>query len=369
MLDRRLIRNFDVTLVLLVLVICAIGMVTLYSATHGMSEVADPYHYVKRQAIFLGLGIACMLAICFSDYINLTNWVRYLYVANLALLILVLILGTETKGSMRWISIGFFDLQPSEIAKVIVIITLAKLLADREGRFERFSNVMPAILATALPMLLVFFQPDLGTSLVFIAVLMGMLYLAGVRARYLLYMVAAGAVVAPLLWFSFLQEYQKMRLMVFVDPAMDPIHYGYQIIQSMISIGSGGLLGKGFCESSQSRLQFLPEFHTDFIFSLFGEEFGFIGAIVLILLYFLLIYRILWIGTHSKDRFGSLICWGVAIMFFFQVLVNVGMTISIMPVTGLPLPFMSYGNNALLVNIIAIGLVLNVGMRRHKIQF
>lgn len=370
MIDRRLIKNFDFTLLLLLLALCGIGMVILYSATHSMDELADPMQMVKRQALFVGVGLAALLIICLIDYINFSYWMRYLYVINLVLLVLVLVLGREAKGSIRWISIGgFFDLQPSEIAKLILIIVLAKLLADREGRFDSFSDLLPALLATAVPMGLIFLQPDLGTSLVLIAVLMGMLYVAGARSRHLLALVAAGVAAFPLLWFKILEDYQKMRLMVFINPDMDPTHFGWQLLQSMIGIGSGGPFGKGLLESSQVRLEFLPEPHTDFIFSVLGEETGFAGCAILLLLFFMLIYRILWIGTHSKDQFGALLCCGVASMFTFQVLVNVGMTIGIMPVTGLPLPFISYGNNALLVNLCAAGLVLNVGMRRHKIQF
>lgn len=369
MVDRRLIKNFDYTLVLLVMALCAVGALTLYSATRGLDGLPDPLHFVKRQALFFGVGLACMVAVCLMDYINLANWTRYLYAGNLVLLALVLLFGHEVKGAQRWIQIGFFDLQPSEIAKIVLIITLARLLAEKQGKFSGFQDIFIPLLATLVPMGLIFLQPDLGTALVLIAVLMGMLYITGVHRRYLLALCLAGAAAAPLSWFFLLKDYHKARLLLFLNPELDPTGLGWQLLQSMIGIGSGGPFGRGLFNSTQVRLQFLPEPHTDFIFSVFGEEMGFAGAAVLLLLFFLLIYRILWIGSHSKDHFGALLCCGVAIMFTFQVLVNVGMTISIMPVTGLPLPFLSYGNNALLVNLIAVGLVLNVGMRRHKIQF
>jgi rod shape determining protein RodA len=369
MLDRRLIKNFDYTLVLLILALCAAGTLILYSATRGMDGIADPMHFVKRQALFFGVGMACLLAVCFTDYANFTNWVRYLYAGNLILLGLVLLIGTEVRGSTRSIDIGIFDLQPSEIAKLVLIITVAKLLADKEGKYTGFHDIFLPLAATLVPMGLIFRQPDLGTSLVLIAVLLGMLYVAGVHRRYLLSLCAAGAAVVPLFWFFLLKDYHKDRLLVFINPEVDPTGTGWQLLQSIIGIGSGGPFGRGLFNSTQVRLQFLPDHHTDFIFSVFGEELGFAGAAVLLLLFFCLIYRILWVGTHSKDQFGALLCAGVAIMFTFQVLVNIGMTIGIMPVTGLPLPFISYGNNALLVNLISIGIVLNVGMRRHKIQF
>ena len=367
MMDRRLIKNFDYFLLTLLLAICTVGTMILYSATRGME--ADPMYYVRRQLIFLSLGLGLILLICFIDYINFSNWARYIYAGSLVLLVVVLVAGTTTRGSMRWISIGFFEMQPSEIAKIALIIMLAKLLADKEGKFAGFPDLVPALIVTAIPMGLIFLQPDLGTSLVFVAVMMGMLYAVGVAGRYLAILAGSGLAAAPLLWFFFLEDYQKMRLMVFSNPDMDPTGSGWQLLQSMIGIGSGGPLGKGLFQSTQVRLQFLPDHYTDFIFSVLGEELGFAGAIGLLILFFLLIYRILWIGAHSKDQFGALICCGVAVLFTFQVLVNVGMTISIMPVTGLPLPFLSYGNNALLINLISVGLVLNVGMRRHKIQF
>ncbi len=369
MIDRRLIKNFDYPLLLLTMLLCAAGTLMLYSATRGMTD--DPLNFVRRQAIFLAVGFALLLIVCFIDYINFSYWARHLYAVNVILLILILVpnVGKTQMGATRWIPIGFFDLQPSEIAKFIMIVVLAKLLSDKEGKFGSFTDLVPTLIATAIPIGLIFLQPDLGTALVFAAVLMGMLYVAGAKSRYLLMMSGAGLAATPLLWFFLLQDYQKNRLLVFLDHNLDPTGLGYQLNQSMIGIGSGGYLGKGLFESTQVRLQFLPEHYTDFIFSVLGEELGFIGAAGLLLIFFFFIYRILWIGAHAKDRFGTLLCCGVAVMFVFQILVNVGMTISIMPVTGLPLPFMSYGNNALLVNLIAVGLVLNVSMRRYKIQF
>lgn len=368
-MKRRLIKNFDFYLLLSVIALCAAGTLTLYSATHGMEGLPDPFYFVKRQLLFMGAGAALMLLVCLIDYVNFRNWAGYLYVITLPLLILVLIVKDVDKGAMRRIQIGFFDLQPSEIAKLIIIIVLARLLADKEGKLPYFQDLLPSLAATALPMVLIFLQPDLGTSLVFLAVLLGMLYMAGAQGSHLAALVGSGLAAAPLFWFFLLKGYQKDRLLVFINPELDPTDKGLQLLQSMIGIGSGGPFGKGPFNSTQVRLGFLPEHYTDMIFSVFGEEMGYVGAVALLLLYFFLIYRILLIGARAKDHFGALICCGVAVMFFFQVLVNIGMTISIMPITGIPLPFMSYGNNALLVNLTAVGLVLNVAMRRHKIQF
>ena len=367
MINSKLFRNFDVVLFILALALAAYGLVVIYSATHVM-DLADPYYYVKRQAVWLGGGVAGVFAITVIDYMNFSAWARYIYAASLALLAGVLVMG-QGADVRRWISLGFADIQPSEYAKLALIIVLARVLAEREDRLGiSFWSMAPTLIYTALPMGLVFLQPDLGTAMVFIAILFGLVYTSGVNRRYILGIIAAGAAAFPFLW-SRLAEYQQMRLMSFLNPDLDPLGSGYQLMQSMIAIGSGWIWGKGLFDGTQVKLQYLPEQHTDFIFSVLGEELGFVGAIGLLLLFLLLIYRILSVATQAKDTFGALICSGVAVMFTFQVLVNVGMTMGIMPVTGLPLPFISYGGNSLLVNLLAIGLVINVGMRRQKIQF
>lgn len=367
MIDRRLLKNFDYLLLLLTLILCAYGIIVLSSATQGLSST-DPLLYVRKQLTWVGAGMGMLLLVISIDYINYYRWAWYFYAVNMIFLGLVLFFGRELEGASRWIDLRFFDFQPSELAKLIVIITLARLLVDGEERMSGFFSTWPFFLHILPPVFLIFLQPDLGTALVFFVIFLGMLYMAGVPLRNMAIYIAAGAAMIPLLW-SRLMEYQKMRLLVFINPEMDPLGYGYQLMQSMIAIGSGGIWGKGLSEGTQARLQFLPEQHTDFIFSVLGEELGLLGAVLLLALYFWLIYRILKIGSYSKDSFGALICTGVATMFTFQILVNIGMTVSVMPVTGLPLPFMSYGGSSMILNMLSIGVVLNVGMRRHKIQF
>ncbi len=367
MFDRRLLKNFDYQLFLIMLVLCAYGLFIISSATQGL-PIEDPSTYVRKQAVWMVLGFVALLLVVSIDYINYYRWSPYLYLANLFFLILVIFIGKEAGGASRWIDLIIFDFQPSEFAKIIVIISLARLLVNYKDRLEEFSGVLLISCYVAPPILLIFLQPDLGTALVFIIIFFGMLYMAGVPAKYLGLIAGSGIIAFPFLW-SQLQDYQKMRLIVFINPELDPLGFGYQLTQSVIAIGSGGLSGKGIYEGTQARLQFLPAQHTDFIFSVLGEEMGFLGALALLFLYFLLIYRILKIGSFSKDSFGALICTGVATLITFQVLVNIGMALSIMPVTGLPLPFMSYGGNSIIMNIVCIALVLNVGMRRHKIQF
>jgi rod shape determining protein RodA len=366
--DRRLFRSFDYLLLLTVLAIVAISLVVIGSAT--MSDIAGDAYYVKRQAVMFIVGFVLMLLVISIDYTQFYRFAPYLYVFNAILLLLVIFLGREGGGAQRWIDLRFFNLQPSELAKLIIIITLARHLAAREGNFDDVTSVLPAFLHVAIPMGLIFLQPDLGTALVFFAILFGMLFMAGAKLRHLaLYAVSGAAVGIPLLW-NIIKDYQKMRLIVFINPGLDPLGDGYQLMQSLIAVGSGGVWGKGlFAQGTQNSLNFLPESHTDLVFSVLAEQAGFIGAIVLLLLYMLLIFRVLRIGAHAKDTFGMLICIGVASMLLFHILVNVGMTIGIMPVTGLPLPFISYGANALMMNMMAVGLVLSIGMRRNRLMF
>jgi len=366
--DRRIFRNFDFLLLFTAGAIMMVSLIVISSATL-VNPTGDPNYFVKRQAVRFAIGLVVMLVVVSIDYTQFYRFSSYLYVFNLGLLLAVFFVGREGGGAQRWIDLKVFDLQPSEFAKVIIIISLARHLVSREGNFDSIFSIIPSFMHVALPMALIFLQPDLGTSLVFIAILYGMLFIAGARVRHLLlYAVVGIGVGFPILW-SKLKLYQKMRLTVFINPESDPLVYGYQLIQSMIAIGSGGLRGKGLFEGTQSQLEFLPAQHTDFIFSVLAEEMGFIGGVVLLLLFLLLIYRVIRTASLARDTFGALICIGVASMLTFQVLVNIGMTISIMPVTGLPLPFMSYGGSQVLANLIALGLVLNIGMRRHKLMF
>jgi rod shape determining protein RodA len=366
--DRRLWRSFDYLLLLTVLAIVGISLLVIGSAT--MNGLSGDNYYVKRQAMMFVVGFILMLIIISTDYTQFYRLSPYLYGINLVLLLVVIYLGRDAGGAQRWIDLRFFNLQPSELAKLIIIISLARHLAGREGNFEHMTSIIPAFIHVAVPMGLIFLQPDLGTALVFFAILFGMLFMAGAKFRHLAaYAVGGAAVGIPLLW-KVLKDYQKMRLIVFMNPEMDPINDGFQLIQSMIAVGSGGLRGKGlFAQGTQNSLRFLPESHTDLVFTVLAEQAGFIGAMILILLYVFMIFRILRIGANAKDTFGMLICIGVASMLLFHVLVNIGMTVGMMPVTGLPLPLMSYGGSSMMMNMMAIGLVLSIGMRRNRLMF
>ena len=341
MFDRRLLRNFDWLLLILVCTIVAVSLLIITSTTINIT--GDPLYFAKRQLIRFAVGFVAMLFILSIDYTYFFRLAPIMYLAIVAMLVAVLFIGSKGGGAQRWIDLGFFELQPSEFAKLGIIISLARLLSAQEGNFEDMS-VQFRPFSCCPPMGLVFLQPDLGTSLVFIVILFGMLYMAGLRVQHLLTYAGIGlAIGAPALWLL-LKDYQKKRLIIFINPYLDPLNDGYQIIQSLIAVGSGGLQGKGlFAPGTQNALNFLLEQHTDFVFSAYAEATGFVGSVILILLYTFLILRILRLAFLAKDTFGMLVCIGVAVMMTFHILVNIGMTIGIMPVTGIPLPLCLMG--------------------------
>jgi rod shape determining protein RodA len=280
--------------------------------------------------------------------------------------------GHVAGNAARWIDFGAFKFQPSEIAKVVIIITLAKTMAKKydEGGITHIKDLFPAFIKIIVPFALILEQPDLGTAMVFICILMGMLFVAGISYKLLLTIILAGVAAVPVMWNMILSDVQKDRILVFLNPGIDPLGAGYHVIQSMLAVGSGRIYGKGILtDNTLSQLNFVPAKNTDFIFSVNVEALGFVGGAIIITLYLLLIIRTIYLASKAKDAVGSLIITGVASMMFFHVFENIGMTMGMMPVTGLPLPFLSYGGSSMLTNMIAYGLVLNVGMRRQKINF
>ncbi len=335
-------------------------------------------YLVKRQIVWIALGIIAMAAVVYFSYNELKKHIRKIYVLNIVMLSAVLLLGHEAMGAQRWVQLGPFSFQPSEFSKIILIICLAGYLSTREGKLNTLRDLLPCFIYVGVPMFLVLLQPDLGTSLVFLAILFGMLYAAGARPALLSTIMGSGLFLAiGSVWaqmkfpdkFQILHDYQLQRITVFLDPWKDFQGAGYHIIQSQIAIGSSGLTGKGLLRGTQSLGQFLPIPESDFIFSVLSEQLGFLGALLLLALYFVLIYRVLVISREAKDTFGMLLAAGVASMFSFHILVNAGMTMGIMPVTGLPLPLFSYGGSNMIANMVALGLVINVCIRREKILF
>ncbi|MEX2421838.1 MAG: rod shape-determining protein RodA [Actinomycetota bacterium] len=365
--ERRAIRGIDVVLVVAVIALAVIGLFAIYSATHqSLSAVGlDPGRFVKRQVTFLGVGLVVLMIAASFDYRLLKVYAGIAYVSSLALLVLVQTpLGTTVRGSQRWFEMFGFQLAPSEIAKLALIAMLAAFLSELRGDLT-LNDVFRASGLAAIPAVLVFLQPDLGTSIVFAAILFGILIVAGARARYL-GILALTAVVLIFAGFQvgLVKEYQVERLRAFLDPANVDQNARYNRDQAEIAIGSGGLLGLGYLQGTQTNLDFVPEQHTDFVFTVVGEEFGFAGAATLLALYALVLWRAFRIASLSRDPFATLLASGIASMLALQMFVNVGMNIGIMPITGIPLPLVSYGGSSLLLNFASIGLLLNLHMRR-----
>jgi rod shape determining protein RodA len=365
--ERRAIRHIDPVLLLAILAIAVIGLFAIYSATHQSLAFArlDEGRFVKRQIAFLALGSVAVLVAASFDYRLLRVYAGLIYVSSLVLLVLVRTpLGTSVKGSQRWFELFGFQLAPSEIAKIAVICMLAAFLSEVRADIN-LRDVFRAAGLAAIPGVLVFLQPDLGTSIVFVAILVGILVVAGTRPRYL----GILALTAILLIFAGFQvglvkEYQLERLQAFLDSDNAGAAALYNRDQAEIAIGSGGLFGRGYLNGPQTNLDFVPEQHTDFIFTVIGEEFGFVGAMALLGLFGIVIWRAFRIAMISKDAFGTYLAAGIASMLALQIFVNVGMAIGIMPITGIPLPFVSYGGSSLLINSAAVGILLNVHMRR-----
>ena len=366
-LSKRLLRRTDLTLIAAAAAIVIMSLIIIGSATHVNTPSEERYWFVQRQGISIIVDIALAIFLMNFDYKILQRYGNHFYVFNLILLILVMLIGQTALGAQRWIALGPISIQPSEFSKLIMIIALAALM-EKRGRIRSLSDLTPVAGYVLVPFLLVLKQPDLGTSLVFLAIFFGMVFVAGIRLRILFGIFGLGLAAMPVLW-HFLKDYQKMRIMVFMDPNVDPLGAGYHIIQSKIAIGSGLLFGKGLFGGTQSQLNFLPENHTDFIFSVVGEELGFIGCAVLLLLYLIVLWRGIKIAQDASDTFGRLLAVGITSMIAFHVLVNVGMTMGIMPVTGIPLPLMSYGVSSLTTNIMAIAILLNIQLRRQKLLF
>ncbi|MDQ7859785.1 MAG: rod shape-determining protein RodA [Armatimonadota bacterium] len=340
--------------------ITAYGVVVLLSATHG---AAEPAAVLRTRLLHITLGLVALVTAASVDYRRLATAAGPIYVATVALLVAVLVVGDARLGAQRWIVLGpFGGFQPSEVAKLALIVTLARHL-DLARSLPRMRALFPFFAHAAVPALLVLRQPDMGTALVLVAILAAMLYVGGARPADLAGLAAAAAVVAPFFW-QLLHDYQRRRLTAFLDPAADPLGAGYALIQAKIAIGSGQLFGKGLFAGTQNVLRFIPEQHTDFIFTVVGEELGLAGTLALLALFLVWIWRALRIAAGARDRLGALMAAGVAAMMLFHVVVNVGMTIGLMPVTGIPLPLVSYGGSSLLVTLAATGLLVGIRLRR-----
>jgi len=362
----RLIENLDYTLLFAVVLLCFYGLLVLYSSTRlAVTGGSDPYFFVKRQSLWALVGFVFLTIIIFIDYHNLERYSRVIYFGAIILLIMVIFAGRLTYGARRWLAIGPFDFQPSEFAKIALIGFLADFLSKNKQKLDNFFYYLLPFAYTGLLVLLVFMQPDLGTSLVYLAILIIMLFAAGVKIKYLAFTFLASLSSIPVLWI-FLKDYQKNRLILFLNPNLDPLGGGYNVIQSKIAIGSGGFLGNGIFSGLQSQLNFLPAQHTDFVFSVVGEELGFIGTVLLLGLYAIILWRGIKIALEARDLLGSLLAAGAVSFLFFHIVVNIGMAMGMLPATGLPLPFLSYGGSFMISNLMVIGILLNVQLNKIK---
>jgi rod shape determining protein RodA len=369
LIEKKLVKNIDYMLILAIILLVCISIAVLSSATHA-PDTGD-YGMVKRQIMWGVISLVVGFIIITVDYNTVGNFAYFIYIGSILFLLLVKIpgIGVVRGGARSWIDLGVSSIQPSEFAKIGIIISFAKFLETREDKLDNIKGLIMPLLFVGFPAMLVFFEPDLGGTLVFMAIFAGMIFAAGISYRLILWGIISCIAAIPPAWVFLFEEHQKTRLLVFLNPGIDPLGGGYHVIQSMIAVGSGRLLGKGLHNGTQNKLDFLPEQHTDFIFSVLGEELGFIGAIIVIFLLFFILYRILDAARQAKDRFGYLVVIGVLSMLTFQIVENIGMTIGVMPITGLTLPFVSYGGSSLLANMIAIGMVISVGMRRQRINF
>ena len=362
----RLIENLDYTLLFAVVFLCFYGLLVLYSSTRlAVTVGSDPYFFVKRQSLWILLGFLFLTITIFIDYHNLERYSKLIYFGTVVLLIMVIFAGRSTYGARRWLAIGPFDFQPSEFAKIALIAFLADFLSKNKQKLDNFFYYLLPFAYTGLLILLVFMQPDLGTSLVYLAILIIMLFAVGVKIKYLVFTFFASLSSVPALWI-FLKDYQKNRLILFLNPNLDPLGGGYNVIQSRIAIGSGGFLGNGIFSGLQSQLNFLPAQHTDFIFSVVGEELGFLGVIFLLGLYVIILWRGIKIALEARDLLGSLLAAGAVSFLFFHIVVNIGMAMGMLPATGLPLPFLSYGGSFMISNLLVIGILLNVELNKIK---
>ncbi len=385
---KTLLKNMDKPLLLLLGLILLGNLVVLSSASANV-VAGQPYYYLQRQLVWVAIGLPLLGITALFDYRRLPGLARPLYLLLLMLLVAVLFT-TAKNNSHRWFDLGFMDFQPSELAKLGLVLVFAVYLTRRKGKMHRFSTLAQSALLLGLPAGLILIEPDLGTALVLGVLFLAMLWLGGLDQKLFLALVLLVVILAAGLfgllyqatdgfsqkmaddalphWLP-LKSYQATRLIIFINPYMDPLDSGYHIIQSEIAIGSGGLTGKGYGEGTQVQGNFLPYHHTDFIFSVVGEEFGFLGCAALLLLYFLLLLRLIRIGLHARDQLGALIAGGLTTLLAFQIFVNIGMTVGLTPVTGLPLPLLSYGGSSMLTNMLSFGLLFSIQTRGEQNLF
>jgi rod shape determining protein RodA len=373
-LDRRILKYLDFNIIGVVALLIGIGLLMVFSTTRDNTALThgNQFRMVERQLMAVVIGLVVGFFLLFVDYRISDRMSQLLYGLNLIMLLAVLFVGTESNGAKSWL----FGFQPSEFSKIIMIITMGKYLSEKES-LSSFYNFIGPFLFLLPPLALILLQPDMGTALVFIFFFFTMLYVAGAPGWKLLVIIFSGILLITIVFLAhhffgtpmFIKEYQVARLTSFINPERDPKGSGWNVRQAVIAVGSGQFFGKGLFRGSQGRLGYLPENYTDFIFAVLAEEIGFVGTFIVLFLYFTLIWRGFRIGFQAKDKTGSVIATGIVSMLLFHILENVGMNIGIMPITGIPLPFLSFGGSAMIANIVAVSILSNIWARHQKIMF
>ncbi|MBR7163546.1 MAG: rod shape-determining protein RodA [Clostridia bacterium] len=364
---RNYFKQLDYALLVISVLLGLLGLLMIASATNSAEGSRD----ILVQSLAMGLGVVAMFVMTAIDYEDYTDLAKYLYLGSLLILIFVLFFGTgkDETGANSWIRIGSIGIQPSELVKISFCITFSTQLSKFRETINEPKTLLKLFLHFAIPTGLVILQNDTGTALVFCFMFLCMLFAAGLSFKYIFAGLGAFVAFLPLAWFVLMRPYQRERILVFLNPERDAAGAGYQVLQSKIAVGSGEFLGRGYMQGPQNQLDMLPENETDFIFGVIGEEFGFIGTTLILLLLATLILRCVYVGLRSKDETGCFMCIGIAAMYAFHTFENIFMCIGLMPVTGIPLPFLSYGGSSLLTNFIAVGLVLSVWYHRRTLRF
>jgi rod shape determining protein RodA len=371
-IDRRLIKNFDWITLLVIIILTLVGVMTIYSATRPAVGMGDQPDFYIKQIFWLLISIVVLFAVTSFDYIWLYRLSYPLFGVGMLLLLVVLVMGKTSMGAQRWINLGFFSFQPSEFFRIIFVIAFSSYLTNL-GKGNSGSIPLSGVMIFGLiPLALLIKQPDLGTAILLLALFSALAVSKGINRKIVTVALIIGLVAIPFvghIFWDHLKDYQKNRITAFMDPEVDPAGIGYHISQSKIAIGSGEFIGKGYLNGTQGPLRFLPEKHTDFIFAVFSEEWGFLGCFGLLGIYFILFLRGLDTAVKAKDEVGRLMAIGITSMFFVYFVVNIGMTLGMMPVVGIPLPFVSYGGTSLLSNFIAAGILINIRTRRFELFY
>lgn len=364
----RIFKKIDWVKSVVIVLLISLGLLLIYS-TSGSASGSFDYTNLKKQILAIIIGAVLFFLFTYFDYKIFKNYAYFLYILMMVMLLAVLLFGSEIRGTKGWFNLGFFQFQPAELAKIVLLLILAKYFASISGKLSMFRHIIISGLITLLPVFLIMLQPDFGSALVLLFLWVVMLFISGIKRSYIAVLGGSGFFIGWILWHFGFKDYQKDRILTFLNPNSDPLGSGYNIIQSKIAVGSGGLLGKGLGYGSQSQLKFLPAQQTDFIFAVLAEELGFFGGILLLVLFFILLARIINISKNSRDEFGLMIGIGATLILIFQILVNVGMNMGLLPVTGIPLPLVSYGGSSLISVLLLMGILQSIYVRNKGLSF